>query len=148
MTPRTASDSRRTSLPATCAVPEVGVESVVRIRVVVDLPAPFGPRRPNTVPGATAKLSPSRACTSGLRPRPAYTLVKESATMALPLLFAGMANVPSVDSCEIAGGLRAAPAQRPLRGFSRAEHHAGQQQHHRGEAADEGERRPPPAHRE
>ena len=35
-----------TSKPATRAVPEVGGSSVVSIKTVVDLPAPFGPRNP------------------------------------------------------------------------------------------------------
>jgi hypothetical protein len=40
-----------------------GVDRVVRILIVVDLPAPLGPSRPNTVPAGTEKLSPSRAVT-------------------------------------------------------------------------------------
>ena len=43
------------------ASPESAWASVVRILTVVDLPAPFGPSRPKTVPAGTAKLSPSRA---------------------------------------------------------------------------------------
>src|SRR5262245_13495507 len=31
------------------------------IRIVVDFPAPFGPRKPVTTPGRTSKLSPSTA---------------------------------------------------------------------------------------
>jgi len=33
-------------MPATRAVPAVGVSSVQRIEIVVDFPAPFGPRKP------------------------------------------------------------------------------------------------------
>src|SRR4029453_13201011 len=51
--------------PATRAVPLVGCVSVVIIRTVVVLPAPLGPSRPSTVPGGTAKLTPS---TAGLSP--------------------------------------------------------------------------------
>ena len=36
--------------------PRVATESVVRMRTVVDLPAPFGPRRPNTVPASTLEV--------------------------------------------------------------------------------------------
>ncbi len=50
-------------MPATSASPESGRERVVRIFTVVDLPAPFGPTRPNTLPAATSKLTPSRART-------------------------------------------------------------------------------------
>jgi hypothetical protein len=31
------------------------------IRMVVDLPAPFGPRKPVTMPGRTVNVSPSTA---------------------------------------------------------------------------------------
>lgn len=31
------------------------------IRIVVDFPAPFGPRNPVTVPGSTRKLTPATA---------------------------------------------------------------------------------------
>ena len=37
------------------AVPEVGGVSPVSIRSVVDLPAPFGPRKPVMLPGSTVK---------------------------------------------------------------------------------------------
>ena len=40
-------------MPATTADPAVGAISVPRIRTVVVLPAPFGPRKPNTSPRAT-----------------------------------------------------------------------------------------------
>ena len=36
---------------------------VVSIPIVVDLPAPFGPRRPNTSPAVTSKLMPRTAST-------------------------------------------------------------------------------------
>src|ERR1700680_2037749 len=40
-------------MPAMLAEPEVGAISVPRVRTVVVFPAPFGPRKPNTSPGAT-----------------------------------------------------------------------------------------------
>ena len=43
---RTAPGSVATSYPATTARPSVGVNSVHKIRTMVDLPAPFGPRNP------------------------------------------------------------------------------------------------------
>ncbi len=75
---RTPSGRRSTSMPATVAEPAVGSVSVVRILMVVDLPAPLGPSRPNTVPGATAKLSPLSAVTSP------YSLTRPFASMAGP----------------------------------------------------------------
>jgi len=37
-------------MPATIADPEFGAISVPNVRTVVVLPAPFGPRKPNTSP--------------------------------------------------------------------------------------------------
>ncbi len=63
---RTRSGSAATSIPATRAEPESAAARVERIFTVVDLPAPFGPRSPNTVPGAARKLNPRNALTGGL----------------------------------------------------------------------------------
>ena len=64
MASRTLPGCRTTSKPATKASPASGRESVVRIFTVVDLPAPLGPSRPNTVPLAAARLTPLSARTS------------------------------------------------------------------------------------
>src|ERR1017187_7303008 len=61
---RTASGLRPTSYPATCARPEVGLSKPQSMRIVVDLPAPFGPRKPKTSPLVTARLSRSTATKS------------------------------------------------------------------------------------
>ena len=58
---RTSSRSVTTSCPATVAVPPVGLTSVQSMLIVVVLPAPFGPRKPNTSPGATSKSTPLTA---------------------------------------------------------------------------------------
>src|SRR4051794_34386049 len=58
---RTAGASATTSRPATRALPASGSSSVARMRTVVVLPAPLGPRTPRTVPGATARSTPSSA---------------------------------------------------------------------------------------
>ena len=52
---RTATGSACTSWPQIRAVPAVGVMKPVIIRMVVDLPAPLGPRKPSTSPRATLK---------------------------------------------------------------------------------------------
>src|ERR1700723_95528 len=49
------------SNPPTVTVPFVGGIKPVIIRMVVDLPAPFGPRKPSTSPRATEKEIPSTA---------------------------------------------------------------------------------------
>src|SRR6516225_4972053 len=58
---RTPFWSRTTSNPFTRAWPELGGTSVVSIRISVDLPAPFGPSKPNTSPCFTLKFILSTA---------------------------------------------------------------------------------------
>ena len=53
---RAASESLTMSWPFTLAVPEVGARKPVSIFIVVDFPAPFGPRNPSTSPAPTSKL--------------------------------------------------------------------------------------------
>ena len=43
------------------AVPAVGIMKPASMRIVVDLPAPFGPRNPSTSPRATLKVTLSTA---------------------------------------------------------------------------------------
>ena len=49
------------SSPPTAMVPESAERKPVRTFIVVDLPAPLGPRNPRTSPRATEKLTPSTA---------------------------------------------------------------------------------------
>jgi len=56
-----------TSKPHTAALPEVGARNPASIFMVVDLPAPFGPRKPSTSPrptendtSSTAVMAPNR----------------------------------------------------------------------------------------
>src|ERR1051326_2930549 len=60
----------RTSKPATVAVPAAGGRKHVRMRIVVVLPAPFGPRKPTIWPFWTSNEMSS---TATLR---AYLLVR------------------------------------------------------------------------
>src|SRR6476661_934530 len=50
-------------MPATVAAPEVARMSVHRMLMVVDLPAPFGPRKPKISPGRTSRSMPRTAST-------------------------------------------------------------------------------------
>src|ERR1035438_8383877 len=61
---RTDSGSRPTSYPATWARPDVGFSRPQSMRMVVDLPAPFGPRKPNTSPLRIVRLMRSTATKS------------------------------------------------------------------------------------
>src|SRR3954447_6104187 len=56
--------SGNSGIPATLAVPELGVSSVASVRTIVVLPAPFGPRNPNTSPYDTANVTSSTAMRS------------------------------------------------------------------------------------
>jgi hypothetical protein len=58
---RTSVASRSRSWPAMVTVPLVLASVVVRMLMVVVLPAPFGPRKANNSPGATSKLMSSTA---------------------------------------------------------------------------------------
>src|SRR6266508_1087065 len=49
------------SKPLTCAVPLVGSSKVHNIRMVVDLPAPFGPSRPKISPRSICRSTPATA---------------------------------------------------------------------------------------
>ena len=48
-------------MSSTLAAPALGGVSPTIMRSVVDLPAPFGPRNPVTVPGSQRKDTPSTA---------------------------------------------------------------------------------------
>ncbi len=65
MSGRIASACVTTSSPSTHARPADGASSVVRILMSVVLPAPFGPRRPNSSPGRTSRSTSRRATKSG-----------------------------------------------------------------------------------
>jgi hypothetical protein len=60
----TRSRSRTTSNPATRAEPPVGRASVQSMEIVVDFPAPLGPRKPNVSPLDTSKSIPHTASIS------------------------------------------------------------------------------------
>ena len=51
----------RTSNPHTLTLPEVGGMKPVIMRIVVDFPAPFGPRKPSTSPFPTSNETSSTA---------------------------------------------------------------------------------------
>ena len=55
--------SRTGSSPHTRARPAVGTSTPVSILIVVDLPAPFGPRKPTASPAAMVSVTPSTAVT-------------------------------------------------------------------------------------
>ena len=56
--------SAMTSMPPTCASPEVGTTRVVNMPAVVVFPAPFGPSKPKISPGCTVRSRLSTAAKS------------------------------------------------------------------------------------
>src|SRR5437879_1896575 len=72
--------SRRTLNPATVASPSVMSARPVSNLIIVVLPAPFGPRRPKTVPEATFRVTWSTAVSFP------YTFVRFSVTIALSVM--------------------------------------------------------------
>ena len=74
---RTPVASTSRSWPAISTWPEVLDNVVVRIEIVVVLPAPFGPRKANSSPGSTSKLMSSTAATAAFW----YLLVRCSTLM-------------------------------------------------------------------
>ena len=87
---RTWCGSVTTSYPPTRAVPAWAWSRVARMRTAVVLPAPLGPSTPRTVPGGTARSTPSRAC--GL----AEALPSPSASIARPIVSPSSRWTPSV----------------------------------------------------
>ena len=84
------------------AVPAVGRSSVVSIRRVVVLPAPFGPRKPTISPASTVRSTPRTACTVRLllvkvRARPLASMI---GMIVLPLCVRGWLPVSSNISME------------------------------------------------
>src|SRR5437763_9130861 len=109
---RTSSRSRTTSWPATCATPEVGLASVQSMLIVVVLPAPLGPRNPNTSPVATSNSTPRTAWTSPkflIRPLTAIAGGWPLAERSISTNVTGSATVrgflPGEDQVEPAPGL-------------------------------------------
>src|SRR5712691_3889656 len=75
---RTALASRTMSWPAMRTLPEVGASVVVRIEIVVVLPAPSGPRRAKNSPASTSNEIPSTALTLPFR----YRLTRSRTSIA------------------------------------------------------------------
>ncbi len=85
MRARTCPGWRRTSSPATVALPPSMGSSVVSIRSVVVLPAPFGPRNPTISPRATCRLTPRTASIAWPRP-PGKRLRSSRASMTAVMM--------------------------------------------------------------
>jgi hypothetical protein len=97
MRSRTRSASRTTSNPSTSAVPPSGWRIVVRMRTAVVLPAPLGPRSPNTVAGATSKSIPARATRSPKRFCSPRTAIAGSFTFGMATsVFADRTRMPQI----------------------------------------------------
>src|SRR6266536_1327173 len=92
---RTSACCETTSKPATLARPPLGASSVHSTEMVVDLPAPLGPRKPKVSPGATEKLTPRTASTSSKRLTRLSTWMAALPSAAEPARFIPMPPAPS-----------------------------------------------------
>src|ERR671919_2392983 len=79
------------------ARPSVGVARPRSICMVVDLPAPLGPRKPVTRPGLTLKV---RSSTTVASP---YRLVRPSTSMATPSHWSSVTGPPPSQRAAVAG---------------------------------------------
>jgi hypothetical protein len=121
---RTFAGSRTTSYPATMTCPASGRDSVVSIRTVVVLPAPFGPSSAKTDPAGTCRSIPARTTVDPKAFRRPVTstvdlLVEEKFALVMGLvtyvqgayrlqieLAEGYAENPAAFSRDYAAGLR------------------------------------------
>src|SRR5258705_5330129 len=71
----TSMGASRTSNPATVAVPDVGGKKHVNTRMVVVLPAPFGPRKPTIWPFSTSNEMWSTAVLRAYLLERSFTLI-------------------------------------------------------------------------
>src|SRR5580700_2226974 len=85
------------------AVPAVAFASVHKILMVVDLPAPFGPRKPKVSPLATVKSMPRTASTSPYRLTRPETVITVSGPALSPsnCLASGPVPVCTVPVCAV-----------------------------------------------
>src|SRR5882724_5268878 len=80
-------------LPRIRALPAVGKISRISSLIVVDLPAPFGPIKPNTSPVSTCMFSPSRdVFFLRCRNPKGYSLVRFSISIAGPGMYSLLAS--------------------------------------------------------
>src|SRR2546421_467573 len=98
---RTSLRARRTSWPATRATPPLGCRSVHRTEIVVVLPAPFGPRNPNSSPGSTENEMPSTAVKSPNRlTRPSTSTAWTAPFVPFVATTTGQATGRPMDLCD------------------------------------------------
>src|SRR5437764_1102931 len=101
---RASIGSQNTSLPPMVAVPDVAVRKPARMRMVVDFPAPLGPRKPTTWPFSTENDT-SRTATAPARraPRLLSHLGQDAAAVSRAAGVAAAGNDRAADARSGAG---------------------------------------------
>src|SRR5260370_25634670 len=89
----TSIGASRTSNPATVAVPDVGGKKHVNTRMVVVLPAPFGPRKPTIWPFSTSNEMWSTAVLRAYLLERSFTLIIEFSFFGSKISCTGVAHV-------------------------------------------------------
>ena len=104
-------------MPATTAEPAVGAINVPSVRTVVVLPAPLGPRKPNTSPHPTLNETSARAVRSPKRLVNPSTVIASSP--AAPRRGDGIdASARSLAIASICSGVRSTGTRGPATGSS------------------------------
>src|SRR5258708_17795244 len=105
-----AAGARARSWPLMVIRPLVGLSSRAMMRMVVVLPAPFGPRKPWISPGSTERLTPSTAV------KEPYVLTRAStAIMASGRLRPAMGRAVALGDGEVGGAQVLGPPPDPRR---------------------------------
>src|SRR3954468_10996689 len=97
----TSRGSAARSRPSTRAVPAEGASRPVSILIVVDFPAPFGPRKPKNEPRATRRSMPPTAVKSPNRRT--SPVVSTAAGTVSPPMFSTMCPSPPVECKDLLG---------------------------------------------
>src|SRR6266403_1162361 len=110
-------------IPINSIDPEDGGINPVSMRMVVDLPAPFGPRKPKKQPRGTVRLSPSTAALFPLTFRRSRTAIAgdELSIASLILVHQGLPVPPSGKDLTEAI-IPTIPADTYLHGYAHRDH--------------------------
>src|SRR5258706_1704599 len=86
------------SIPSNCMRPEVGASSPVSILIVVDLPAPLGPRKPKNCPAVTRRSTLSTAVSAPKR-RVSFSVTMARSVIVFPRANSSHENLSTNTPC-------------------------------------------------
>src|SRR5919201_2433879 len=134
---RTAAGSCMTSTPATRATPAVGVSRVQSMEIVVDLPAPLGPRKPKISPACTSRSMPVTASRSPyFLTRPFASMTASAISSTLAIQPASVCEQPAQHRAQLLGLALVEPVEQPILDVPELRDQPGQQMPALGPQAD------------